>query len=258
MDIAQSDRESLSFKPEAVFGTVSGTGNNYGLRMNGEQLKYNLVTTKSEEIIDDRTVRDVIVVDADSGGPVPAEFSYGEYDWLIQAAALHGDLERRRHQRRGDRNRHDRHEQLHLHSRRRRVAVGACESGQWVRVSGAVNSGNNKLVQLTATPTATGFSVASGTFVAETGSTGVVVQGARFKNGAVKRSHSIERKNADLNAGTGLFECFRGQVADKWTMTYQPGQKIGQTYEFKGKDALPMSTGSALPARARLASPTPS
>jgi hypothetical protein len=247
MDIAQSDRESLAFKPEATFGVVSTTGNSYGLRMNGEQLKYNLVTTKSDEIIDDRTVRDVIVVDADSGGSVPAEFSYGEYDWLVQAmlATTISNVVGTNGAATGTATISA--TGLTYTAGAGATPLGACESGQWVRVSGATNTGNNKLVQLTAAPTATGFTAAGAGFIAETGTVNVVVQGARFKNGAVKRSFSVERKNADLNAGTGLYECFRGQVGDKWTMTYQPGQKVGQTYEFKGKDALPMSTGSALP-----------
>lgn len=247
MDFAQSDRESLAFKPEASFGVVSTSGNSYLLRMNGEQLKYNIQNTKSKEIIDDRSVRDTIIVDADAGGSVPCEFSYGEYDWLIQAALCTtisnvvgtngaatgtGTFSATGFTYTGGAG---------------ATPVGACESGQWVRVSGAVTPGNNKLVQLSAAPTATGFLVASGTFVAETGSTGVVIQGSRFKNGQVKRSFSVERKNADLNAGTGLYECFRGQAVDKWTQNYKPGDTVGQTFDFMGKDALPMSTGSALP-----------
>lgn len=248
MELAQSDRESLSFKPEAAFGTVSSTGNHYGMRMNGEQLRYNIVTQKSDEIVDDRTVRDLIVVDADAGGSVPCEFSYGEYDWLIQAmlcttisnvvgtngsATGTGTFSATG---------------FTYTAGAGASPLSAVESGQWLRVSGASATGgaNNKLVQAL-TSSATGFTVASGTFVAETGATNVVVQGARFKNGSTKRSFSIERKNADLNGGTGLYECFRGQVANSWTKTYQAAQKIGQTFEFMGKDALPMATGSALP-----------
>jgi hypothetical protein len=246
MDIAQSDRESLSFKPEATFGVVSTSSNHYALRMNGEQLRYNVVTAKSQEIVDDRTVRDLIPVDADAGGPVPSEFSYGEYDWLIQAmlcttisnvvgtnGATTGTVTISA-------------TGLTYTAGAGTAALASVESGQWLRVSGATVSGNNKLVQALSA-SASGFTVASGTFAVETGSTGVAVQGARFKNGSTKRSFSIERKNADLNGGTGLYECFRGQVLDKLTRSFQPGSIVGQTFEFMGKDALPMSTGSALP-----------
>lgn len=242
MPLAQSDRELLSFKPEATFGTVAGTGNHYALRMTGEQLKYNVVTAKSNELRNARGVADLIVVDADAGGSVPAEFSYGEYDSLIAAAlatapsnvvgtngATTGTAT--------------------FSATGMTYSAGApfsaCESGQWIRVSGAVNTGNNKLVQITGIlGTGTGISVSSGTFTAETGTANVVAQGARFKNGTTKLSFSVERRNQDLSAA---YECFRGQVVDKWSQQYRAGAVIGQTFDFMGKDALPMSTGSALP-----------
>lgn len=242
MPLAQSDRELLSFKPEATFGTVAGTGNHYALRMTGEQLKYNVVTAKSNELRNARGVADLIVVDADAGGSVPAEFSYGEYDSLIAAAlatapsnvvgtngATTGTAT--------------------FSATGMTYSAGApfsaCESGQWIRVSGAVNTGNNKLVQITGIlGTGTGISVSSGTFAAETGTANVVSQGARFKNGTTKLSFSVERRNQDLSAA---YECFRGQVVDKWSQQYRAGAVIGQTFDFMGKDALPMSTGSALP-----------
>lgn len=242
MALAQSDRELLSFKPEATFGTVASTGNHYGLRMNSEALKYNLVTAKSNEIRNGRGVGDLIVVDADAGGSVPAEFSFGEYDPLIAAAlataasqvvgtngAATGTAT--------------------ISATGLQYSAGApfsaCESGQWIGITGATQTGNNKLVQITGIlGTGTGFTVASGTLTAETGSTGVVTQGARFKNGSTKLSFSAERRNQDL---TYQYECFRGLVVNGWRQEYRAGAVIGQTFDVMGKDALPMSTGSALP-----------
>ncbi len=242
MPLAQSDRELLSFKPEATFGTVAGTGNHYALRMNGEQLKYNIVTAKSQEIRSGRGVGDLIVVDADAGGQVPAEFSYGEYDPLIAAAlaTAPSNVVGTNGVTTGT---------ATFSATGMTYSAGApfsaCESGQWIRISGAVNTGNNKLVQITAIQgTGTGITVASGTFTAETGSTGVVSYGARFKNASTKLSFSVERRNQDLSAA---YECFRGQVVNAWSQKYSAGQVIGQTFDFMGKDALPMATGSALP-----------
>lgn len=241
MNLAQSDRELLSFKPEATFGTVASTGNHYALRMAGEQLKYNIVTAKSKEIRAGRGVGELIVVDADAGGQVPTEFSYGEYDALIAAALATAPSN-----------------VVGTNG----VATGTAtfsatgmtfssgtnfsnvESGQWIGITGAVNTGNNKLVQATAAGSATGITVASGTFTAETGTAGVVARGARFKNASTKLSFSIERRNQDL---TTAYECFRGQVVNTWTKKYVAGSVIDQTFDFMGKDALPMSTGSALP-----------
>lgn len=242
MELAQSDRELLSFKPEATFGTVASTGNHYALRMNGEQLVYNPITAKSQEIRSGRGVGDLILVDAEAGGSVPAELSYGEYDSLIAAALATAPSQ-----------------VVGTNGVTTGTATfsatgmtfssgapfSACESGQWIGISGATQTGNNKLVQITGIlGTGTGISVASGTFTAETGSTGVVAMGARFKNGSTKLSFSIERRNQDL---TYAYECFRGQVVNNWSQSYQPGSIITQSFEFMGKDALPMATGSALP-----------
>ncbi len=241
--LAQSDRETLRFKPELSFGVVNGTGNHYSLRMNGEQLKYNLVTAKSAEIRASRGVADVVPVDADAGGQVPAELSYGEYDALIAAALATTPTNVVGTNGAGTGT-------ATFSATGVTVATGTpfanVEAGQWIRVSGAVQTGNNALVQAVAIlGTGTGFTVASGTFTAETGTAGVVFQGARFKSGTTKISHSIERVNNDLTGAK--FECFRGQVVDKWNLNYQAGQVIGQTFDFMGKDSLPMSTGTALP-----------
>lgn len=245
-NLAQSDRESVGFKPEATFGVVSGTGNNYALRVNAEQLEYNIKTEKSAELRASRGVGDLIVVDADAGGQIPSEFSYGEYDSLIAAAmctapsnvvgtngAATGTAT--------------------FSSTGITFSAGtpfaAVESGQYVRVLNAVNTGNVGIFgpAVALIGGGSGIQFGTGTFTAETGSTGIVVYGARFKNGTTKISHTIERKNADLNNGTGLFEAFRGQVIDKWSLDWKPGSKVGQTFDFMGKDALPISTGTALP-----------
>lgn len=243
MALGQSDRESLGFKPEATYGTVASTGNYYGLRMTGEQLKYNLQTAKSAEIVNDRTVRDLIVVDADGSGPIPAEFSYGEYDELISAALA--TTVQNVVGTNGAATGTGTFSATGLTITGASTPFSACASGQWIGVLGATNTGNNKLVQITAA-SSTGITVASGTFTAETGTTGIIVSGARFCNGTTKKSYSIERFNADLSTG-GQYECFRGMVVNKWSLDLKPGSIITANYEFVGKDALPMSASKALP-----------
>lgn len=242
--LAQSDRESLRFKPETTFGTVLATGNHYALRMNGEQLQYNLKTAKSNEIRSSRGVADLIVVDADASGQVPCELSYGEYDAIIAAAmcttpsnvigtngAATGTAT--------------------FTTTSLAVSTGtpfaSVEAGQYIRVAGAVNTGNVGVFGpvVSVTGSGTGLTFASGTFTAETGTAGVVFYGSRFKNGTTKISHTIERLNNDLSGAK--YEAFRGMVVDKWSLNWQPGSVVGQTFDFMGKDALPMSTGTALP-----------
>lgn len=245
MALGQSDRESLGFKPEASYGVVASTGNYYNLRMNSEGIKYELPTAKSNEIVNDRTVRDLIIVDASVSGAIPAEFSYGEYDELISAALATSA------QNVIGTNGISTGLTVTVSTTGITVTAGGspftnAASGQWIGVLGCTNTGNNKLVQITAVGSATGITVASGTFTAETGSTGVSVSGTRYCNGTTKKSYSIERYNADVGS-SGMYECFRGNVIDKWNMSLQPGSIVTQQFEVIGKDALPMSTGKALP-----------
>lgn len=245
MAIGQTDRESLRIKPEtaAAYGAIVGTGNFNALRFASEALKYNLITTKSKEIINSRAPRDLIAVDANSEGPIAAEWAYGEYDELIQAAlattvqnvvGTNGAATG-----------------TGTFSATGLTIVGAgspftaAASGQWIGVAGALTAGNNKLVQITAA-SATGITVASGVFTAETGTVNVIVTGARYINGNTKKSFSIERFNPDLGTA-GLYEAFRGMVVDKWSHNLAPAGLIDMNFDFVGKDALPMSTGSALP-----------
>lgn len=243
-NFAQSDRETLRFKPEATFGVVSTTGNHYALRANGEGLEYSLKTEKSKELRPSRGVADLILVDADASGDVPAELSYGEYDALICAAlcTVPSNVVGTNGAATGT---------ATFSSTGITFSAGtpfaAVESGQYVRITGAVNTANNGIfgpaTGLISAGSGIGFQ--TGTFTAETGTANVVVYGARYKNSTSKISHSIERLNNDLTGAR--FEVFRGMVVDKWSVNWQPGSIVQQSYGFMGKDALPMSTGTALP-----------
>jgi hypothetical protein len=241
--LAQSDRETVGFKPEATFGVVSGTGNHYALRVNAEQLEYNLKTEKSMELRASRGVGDLIVVDADAGGQIPTEFSYGEYDSLIAAAlcTVPSNVVGTNGAATGT---------ATFSSTGIQFSAGtpfaAVESGQYIRVTGAVNTGNNGIFGPATgiLSTGTGIGFGTGTFTAETGTANVVVYGARFKNGTTKISHSIER--ATTTSPAPAYEASAGQVVDKWGLDWKPAPRR-QSFDFMGKDALPMSTGSAMP-----------
>lgn len=248
MALGQSDRQSLFIKPEAAaaYGVVVSTGNFNGLRFNSESLKFDLPTAKSMEIVARRGVRDLIIVDASAAGSIATEVSYGEYDALIEAAlattvqnviGTNGVFT-------GG---------TGTFSATGLTITGGspftnAASGQWLRVTGAVNTGNNTMAQILSVLGATGVTVASGAFFAETGTTGLTLMGRRYINGATKRSYSIERFNAELGAaGTGMFECFRGMVVNGWNQDLSPGSIISQSFDFVGRDALPMNTAKALP-----------
>lgn len=90
MPLASSSRLAVRYVPEAVFGTLPGATANYprALRIVGESLNYGLKKDWSKEIRPDRNVPDLITVDADVGGSLPAELSFAEYDDLLQAGLM--------------------------------------------------------------------------------------------------------------------------------------------------------------------------
>jgi hypothetical protein len=244
MQPAISDFELLRVKPEASFGVVSTTGNYYNLRITDESLEYSLATAESQEYTGDGQTPDVIVVGANNSGTISYEPSYGEHDWM-QEAALRTTVSNV------------------VGTNGEGVGTGtftatgltvagagtpfaAVESGQYIRVVNAATAGNNKTVQVTGVVGGTGITVASGVFAPETGTTGLKVQGARFKNGMTLKTFTFERFNPELGA-TGMFEPLRGNAIDQWSIDMAPGSILGGQYTIVGKDALAMSTGTVLP-----------
>jgi hypothetical protein len=204
---------------------VSGTGNNYALRLNAEQLEYNIKTEKSQELRADARRRrphrrrcrggrpdpDRVLVRrvrlADRRGLCTAPSNVVGTNGAATGTAT-------------------------FSSTGIQFSAGtpfaAVESGQYIRVTGAVNTGNNGIFGPATgiLSTGTGIGFGTGTFTAETGTANVVVYGARFKNGTTKISHSIERLNNDLTGAR--YECFRGQVVDKWSLTGSRPRVIGR------------------------------
>lgn len=88
MALSNSARLAVAYVPEATFGTVPASTGGYprALRVTGESLNYALKKDWSKEIRSDRQKADLVTVDADSGGSLPFELSYGEYDDMFQAS----------------------------------------------------------------------------------------------------------------------------------------------------------------------------
>jgi hypothetical protein len=186
----------------------------------------------------------VVIVGANNAGTIGFEPSYGEHDWLMEAALATtvSNVVGTNGEGTGT---------ATFTATGVTVSAGtpfaAVEVGQWIRVPNAAQTGNRKLAQvLTVVGAGTGYTVASGTYVAETGTTGVLFQGARFKNGTTLKTFTFERNNPDLGA-TGLNEALRGNAIDQYSVDMAPGSILGGQYTITGKDALAMATGSALP-----------
>jgi hypothetical protein len=83
--LSTSSRVQLRYIPETTFGQTPAAGNGAALRFTGESLDFKLKTESSKEIRADRQITDLIQVGADASGGFNFEFSFQEYDALLEA-----------------------------------------------------------------------------------------------------------------------------------------------------------------------------
>lgn len=86
MSFGTSNRTALRYVAESVFGTTPATPALQDIRYTGESVNYNIRNIKSQEIRADRNTTDLIQVQADAGGDINMELSYGSFDDFIEAA----------------------------------------------------------------------------------------------------------------------------------------------------------------------------
>jgi hypothetical protein len=239
MALGNTSRASLRYKPEIVPGTINAAGNHYNLRYTSDALKYAIKTVKSTEIRDDRNLTDIPTVDADIMGPIGVELSYGEFDELMEGAlqnswsawgtggATTGTLTATT-------------TSLVLAGAGTAPFAGAAV-GQWFRVSGAAQAGNNTWFQVGALTNAT--TIAGTGFTAETGTTGVVMSSSRLTNGTNQQSYTFERKNSDLN----VWSAFRGCQIDKMTLKMTPAEILTSQFDVIGMSFSSSTSSTLLP-----------
>ena len=235
MTFGTSSRVQLRAKPEATFGTVVGTGNHYALRLTGESLKYAITTTQSNEIRSDRQVTDLILTGGGASGGMNFEWSYGEYDDLLQGVLFGtwGNLAGTTGE-----------ATITATFAATTITAGSGTpftniiAGQWVRISGAVNAQNNGWFKVVTATSSTVLTFAAATFTAETSTANVKVQASRLANGTTQRSYSLERSNADLTQ----FTVFRGMTPSTLSLSIKPGAVLTGSMEFMGKDGARAAT----------------
>lgn len=86
MSNATSNRVTLAYVKEAVFGVTPNNPIFRKIRYSGESLMYDIQTTQSNEIRDDRNVADTVQTKAGSQGDINFELSAESFDDFIQAA----------------------------------------------------------------------------------------------------------------------------------------------------------------------------
>ncbi len=235
---ASSSLTQIRYIQETVFGTTPAVGNPNELRITGESLDYSVEKTVSEELNADRASTDNIQVSASTSGSLEVEFSFAEYDKLMQAALMGtwtsmgtagitttfsatiatGTITAS-------------------------VATSGANAftnlvaGQWFTLSGTGTANDNKLfrVSKSVAPTSTVITLdaatpgtAGGPFASTT------LKASRLSNGSLLRTFSIEKNFTDVDE----FFCYRGQAVNSFSLSLASGSKTTASFNFMGRDAV--------------------
>lgn len=252
MALSTSNRSQLRFIKELTFGTIPGAGNPNNLRMTGESLAFSIQTDTSKEIRSDRQVTDLVQTGAGASGDINFEFSYNEFDPLLEAVfqgafTVFGV------------NGVGAVIPTSATFAASTLTAGAATSGasiftnlvagQWVKIAGSTIQGQNIWAQVSKSvaPTSTVLTFEGTPFTGLIGNGGaaVTVSASRLVNGTTLNSYTIERNIAD--AATPQFFAYRGMRASKMTLKFASGSIVGGSFSFMGKDAVRQDTTSLLP-----------
>lgn len=252
MTFATTNRAQLRLIKEATFGVTPGSGNPNNLRMTGESLAFAFQTDTSKEIRSDRQVTDLIQTGASASGDINFEFSYAEYDPLIEAImqstyTVFGT------------NGVGAVIPTSATFAASTLTAGSATSGnsiftnlvmgQWVKISGSTNPLQNIWAQVSTTvaPTATVLTFQGTPFTGATGNGGaaVTVSASRISNGTTLNSYTIER--ALMDATPAQYFAYRGMCASKMSLKFASGAVVGGAFSFMGKDAKRQDSTSTLP-----------
>lgn len=239
MSVSDSSRVQLAYIAEDEYG-VKKTGSNLQiLRKTGETLKQDTNVQTSSEIRSDRQITGAVRTNVNVSGQVNAELSFGTYDDLLVASLMSAGWSTT--------------ETVTASTISASAAdnsfndsgngFGSLIAGQWIKVAGCSNSGNNGYFKIV-TAAAGKITVSGGTLTDETaGSSITMTMGAQIVNGTTKTSFNIERKYTDLS---NEFSLFLGCMINELGLNVALESMITGNFGMLGKteESLSASSGS--------------
>jgi hypothetical protein len=230
MSLASSNRTGILRIAEAVWGVTPTTPALVDTRYTGEGINSDLENITSDEIRSDRQTTDLVQVSQSSNGNLDIELSYAAYDDLIESA-MHSEWV----------------DTVVTSTATADEDIVFADTGtitfgselshdfvvdQWIKVTGATNTGNNQLYRITAI-TGNALTVSPSPSDNETNTTGASVVGSIIRNGVDQKSFTIEKVFND--ASTTTYHIFRGMIADGMTLNFETGSILNGSFNFMGK-----------------------
>lgn len=238
--MADTSRVQLYGMPEATYGVVAPTALKTA-RFTGESLKFNVNTTQSKEIRQDRQITDIIQVGAEANGGFNFELSYAAHDQYLEGALMSAFS-------------------TPINFSGATVSANAADKsigfsasntpavvpGQWVRVSGfaqAVNNGYFKVLTYAANKITFDTTVV---MVNEAAGPTIVIKGSMIRNGVTRKSYTLEKAFTDITQ----FISYRGMVVSNMNLNITANEIVTGDFGFMGKNAVisatTCGTGSAV------------
>jgi hypothetical protein len=225
---ADSNRSILALQAEAAWGVTPSPVNLQRMRITGENLIHEKMTTVSGEIRDDRQIADLVEVGQQASGGINFELSYEAWKPLIIAALMATPVVI---------NITDTFALNHT----TQVVTGDAGDfddivvGSIIKIAGAATAENNgvKVVVAKAVDGST-ITLAGGSLTATEASPTLTITGTHAANGTDRTSYLIERRII-RDDGEDFFQSYAGMMADKLDLNITSRAIVTGSLTFLGK-----------------------
>jgi hypothetical protein len=238
MSFATANRTSLYRVKEVTWGLTPANPALIQCRYTGESLDDNIKTETSKEIRSDRQTPDLIPVDDSPGGDFNFEMSYGSFADLMESLMLSAwsapltitgaaaDIST----------------VLAVSPAANLTSTTGAKfagivAGQWIKLAGFANPGNNGLFHVDAVLSGTQLALSPEPAAAETpaGAAVTIKSTGMVRNGVTEQSYTLVKIFAD--ATTPTRHIFTGQRVSAGTFDMKTGALLTGKWSFKGKQA---------------------
>ncbi len=237
--MSDSNLANLYLGRESAFDEApAGTLTLVEQRFVSENLNAIKETEDSEEVRDDRSIRDILEVGLGANGGFTAEFISEAYDQLLEAAVCAAwvtgtestvscDID----------------ESAETITRLAGSFSTAQQRAKWIKVAGATNSTNNGIKRVVSM-TSTVITLAAGSLTDDESTVSLDFTHNYTRNGVTLFSHYMELQYT--SHATDYFRGFRGMCVNAVTLNLAAKKKAMVTFDFlgaRGYKPSPMATG---------------
>lgn len=228
MSFATANRTQVAIVKESTPGTTPASPTFDKLNYKSEDVGFNIGTITSESIREDRQIADLVRTSADVSGTLNVEVQAVAFEELLEGAlqsawstAINGTAST-----------------TITASTRIVQQVGAFTNavvGQWIKISGASNSGNNGWHKILTVTDADNVILSTGSTALADETASMTIVGKYLRNGVTKSSFTIEKLLNDATNPTYFW--FLGAEVSTLDLAFETGAILSATFGFIGRSS---------------------